>query len=361
MQIPTDGAQDLARAGRCVQQQDLGLGQRRLPQVEARHRQNAVRLASNAERRQRTAGANVPCVEVAPRLEVDVAIPKRAAESLAQVIAPGGRPQHVLHQRRIVLFRQLIVRDRLEDRGRHAERLRQHLLIARDARSGRASLEESADSRAVGLLVVAIARVEARARALGVVGGRALFHEIERPGVSMRRQELDEIVNRFRWRARRSRTHDDEAIEATARVWWQRHTDSHSRALGCGEVHHPQHAGVDVADLSGRRARIGPGMQRRLDHAAPLLDHPIVSDVAEHQPTVGKTTGLGGARPHARAQVVARGEARHGGGIVAPALEIGGAYRRHDPGCAHGPELSRQHLPEREARAIEVLTLPRSR
>ena len=136
LKIPTDRVLDVAmRSCRAHRRMISGSGSSGCHAVEARDRQHAVRLPSDAKRRQRTAARTYRVKNERQQIQIDTALAQRAAEAFAQVVAPRRWPQHVLHQRRVVLIAQIAVRERLE-RVRQARRARARESRHRTRRSG---------------------------------------------------------------------------------------------------------------------------------------------------------------------------------------------------------------------------------
>ena len=305
------------------------------------HRQHAVGLAAEADRRQGATAADMVDPVPAHRVEGGAVEPRVAVRpagrgQVLDRVAPGRRPERGVEGGRAVLLGVEAAGEGGEPRRVEAERLGEDVgVCARRCRRG-------GERGGPGLGAAA----PVGAGGVGVVGRRSLGEELRPVGEAMRPHQPVEPGGAGRGVERGAHPIDQEPPDRRARDR-QGEGHGHADALGLGIVDEPAQRGVDrrqVVVVERQRGELVPvgqadgqlvgdrgardGQRRR----AVLLD-------ADMEP-VGKRAGDGGpAAARRRVGIV--------GGRAGTRGEVLRAERLGDPGRAPGSRSRRQRRPGR--------------
>jgi len=180
--------------------------------VERRHRQDAVRLRTDAHGRNGAPAADVSR-EVAAR-RFDVGFRKHRRHHRPHHVAERTGPERLVHRPRFDLVASAGVGNALRQRRRQAQELREPVAVTAQQWIGfhgeRRLLAEADVERRVRVAV----HIESGACVLGVVGRRSLRQQLEAgAAVHVILEQCFELLLAFRRRSRYPHAEDDDACE----------------------------------------------------------------------------------------------------------------------------------------------------
>ncbi len=270
---------------------------------ERRDRQDAVRLATDADGRDRTPADDVP-VEPGAGADDRVVVEHRL-HHLVEQVAERRRPQRLVHGARLGLVGAVVIGRRLEQVGVDPEMLGQPATVLAVAPLVRVVGRVLAEEVLVAEVGVVAPRV-ARHVVLDVVGRCSLGEHAEALAAALVvGDQAFEVGRSCLWIGRDPHAEHEQPVEAAPcldRV--EVDAEAHAVVDGNVEVGHPLHrighhelAVLDSQLLLLRRRRVGTDRQLGRDRAPDVEQGLLVAVEAEHHQTLREHGGVGGVHP----------------------------------------------------------------